>query len=55
MKKLLKILPYLLAYLPLAILNFFYAGVLGVLEYLEDSNREIKTTWRTGKTWKERW
>lgn len=52
--KTLKILPYVLAWPFLVIINFVYCGVLGAIESAQDSNREIQATWKTGKTWKER-
>lgn len=52
--KTLKVLPYILAWPVLAIVNFFYCGILGAIESAQDTNREIRATWATGKTWKER-
>lgn len=52
--KILKVLPYVLAWPFLVVINFVYCGVLGSIESIQDSNKEIQATWKTGKTWKER-
>lgn len=52
--KILKVLLYVLAWPFLVVINFVYCGILGSIESIQDSNKEIQATWKTGKTWKER-
>ena len=49
-KILLRIVFCVLALLPLAIINFFYSGILGCVESIQDTNQEIRITLIAGKT-----